>query len=114
MNPSPFSFSPGDLVRIYTKVYEGDKQRIQPFEGIIIRKRGSGLNRTFTARKISFGIGVERTFPEASPVIDKIKVIKKGKVRRAKLYYIREKIGKKAKIEEAEAKKEPVSEKVTV
>ena len=95
-------FHVGDTVRIFVKVVEGDKERIQPFEGTVIARRGSGTREMFTVRKISFGIGVERIFPLLSPSIDKIDVIKKGDVRRAKLYYLRGKKGKAAKIKEKE------------
>ncbi len=95
-------FSVGDTVRVFVKVIEGDKERIQPFDGVVIAKRGSNTRETFTVRKISFGVGVERIFPLYSPVIDKIEVLKKGKVRRSKLYYLRSKKGKAAKIKERE------------
>lgn len=94
------NFNVGDTVRIYVKVIEGDKERLQPFEGIVISRRGSGLKETFTVRKISFGVGVERIFPVHSPSIDKIEVIKQGDVRRAKLYYLRGKKGKESKVKE--------------
>ncbi len=93
-------FRAGDTIKVYFKIKEGDKERVQPFEGIVIRKRGSGTGATFTVRKISYGVGVERTFPLHSPLIEKIEVIKRGKVRRARLYYLREKVGKKAKVKE--------------
>ena len=93
-------FRPGDTVRVYVKVKEGDKERIQAFEGVVIRKRGSGTDGTFTVRKVSYGIGVERTFPFNTKVIDKIEVLKRGIVRRARLYYLRERKGKAAKIKE--------------
>lgn len=93
-------FKPGDTLRVHVKVVEGDKERLQPFEGIVIARRGSGLKETFTVRKISFGIGVERIFPLHSPSIDRIEVIKRGDVRRAKLYYLRTKKGKEAKVKE--------------
>lgn len=93
-------FHPGDLVKVFVKVFEGDKERIQPFEGVVLRRKGAGFEETFTVRKMSYGIGVERTFPVYAPVVQKIKVIKKGKVRRAKLYYLRGRIGKRAKIAE--------------
>lgn len=95
-------FNVGDTVRISVKVVEGDKERIQPFEGVVIARRGSGTRETFIVRKVSFGIGVERIFPLCSPAIDKIEVLKKGKVRRAKLYYLRGKKGKAAKVKEKE------------
>jgi len=93
-------FSVGDTVRVYVKFYEGGKERIQPFEGIVIRKKGSGIRQTFTVRRTSFGEGVERIFPLHSPVIEKIEVLRKGKVRRAKLYYLRSKRGKKLRVKE--------------
>lgn len=92
-------FKPGDTVRVYSKIQEEGKTRIQAFEGTVIGMKGSGLRRSFTVRRISYGEGVEKTFPIHSPSIDSIKVVKKGKVRRAKLYYLRKKIGKKTKIE---------------
>ncbi|MFN3966327.1 MAG: 50S ribosomal protein L19 [Endomicrobiia bacterium] len=87
-------FSPGDTIKVYTKIREGDIERIQAFEGIVIRRHGRNLDETFTVRKISFGVGVERIFPLHSPNIEKIEVIKKGSVRRAKLYYLRKIVGK--------------------
>ncbi|MCX8027576.1 MAG: 50S ribosomal protein L19 [Thermodesulfovibrionales bacterium] len=97
-------FSVGDTVRVHVKVVEGDKERIQPYEGIVIGRRGSNINETFTVRKISFGVGVERIFPLHSPTIDKLEVIKRGAVRRAKLYYLRDKKGKDAKVKDKERK----------
>lgn len=95
-------FNVGDTVKVYVKVVEGDKERIQPFQGVVIARKGSGARETFMVRKISFGVGVEKIFPVFSPNINKIEVIKRGSVRRAKLYYIREKKGKAAKIKEKE------------
>jgi large subunit ribosomal protein L19 len=95
-------FRVGDTVRIYVKVVEGDKERLQPFEGIVIARKGGGLRETFMVRKVSFGIGVERIFPLHSPSIDRIEVLKRGDVRRAKLYYLRSKKGKDAKVKEKE------------
>ncbi|GAB4482352.1 MAG: 50S ribosomal protein L19 [Thermodesulfovibrionales bacterium] len=95
-------FSVGDTVKVYVKVVEGDKERIQPFQGVVISRRGAGARESFIVRKISFGIGVERVFPISSPSVDRIEVIKKGKVRKAKLYYLRTKKGKAAKIKEKE------------
>lgn len=95
------SFRPGDTLRVYVKVVEGTRERIQLFEGVVIKRRGGGISETFTVRKISNGVGVERTFPLNSPRIDKIEVARFGKVRRAKLYYLRELRGKKARIKEA-------------
>ena len=89
-------FRVGYTVRVYYKIKEGDKERIQPFEGVVIRIRGSGAGKTFTVRRESFGVGIERTFPYYSPNIEKIEIVKIGKVRRAKLYYLRELKGKEA------------------
>jgi large subunit ribosomal protein L19 len=97
---SPFHV--GDTVKVFTKVVEGDKERLQPFEGVVISRKGGGTRETFTVRKISFGIGVERIFPLHSPSVERIQVTRAGKVRRAKLYYLREKKGKKAKVKEKE------------
>lgn len=94
------SFRVGDVVRVDLKIVEGDNERLQAFEGIVIRKRGHGIGATFTVRKISFGVGVERTLPLHSPRIDSMKVLRSGKVRRAKLYYLRNLSGKAARIEE--------------
>jgi len=93
-------FGPGDLIRIVTSVKRGDRERMQRFEGIVIKIRGSGTGKTFTVRKVTQGVGVEKIFPYNSPIIKSIEVMKKGKVRRAKLYYLREKEGKAAKIKE--------------
>jgi|SRR5512145_85379 large subunit ribosomal protein L19 len=93
-------FSIGDTVRVFVKVVEGDKERLQPYEGVVIARKGSGSKETFTVRKISFGVGVERIFPVHSLSIDQIKVVKRGDVRRAKLYYLRDKKGKDAKVKE--------------
>ncbi len=95
-------FNIGDTVRVSVKVVEGDKERIQPFDGVVIARSGGSTRETFTVRKISFGVGVERIFPVYSPTIDKIEVLKRGSVRRAKLYYLRGKKGKAAKIKEKE------------
>lgn len=93
-------FSPGDTVAVHTKVIEGDKERIQIFQGVVLQKRGSGINTTFTVRKISNGVGVERIFPLHSPRIAKIERLRAGKVRRAKLFYLRNLRGKAARIDE--------------
>jgi len=93
-------FRPGDTVRVHVKVREGDKERLQMFEGIVLRRREGGLRSTFTVRKVTYGVGVERTFPLHSPMLDKIEVIRQGRVRRAKLYYLRSLRGKAARIEE--------------
>jgi len=95
------SFNVGDTIKVFFKVIEGAKERLQAFEGIVISRRGGGLRESFTVRKISFGVGVERTFPLHSPKIDSIKIVRRGKVRRAKLYYLRALTGKAAKIKEA-------------
>jgi len=94
------NFNPGDTLKVYIKIKEGGKERIQMFEGICIARKGGGLKETFTVRKISFGVGVEKIFPLHSPSIDKIEVVRYGDVRRAKLYYLRELKGKKAKVKE--------------
>ena len=91
---------PGQTVRVDVKIKEGDKSRIQAYEGIVVKVQGSGIGKTFTVRKISSGVGVERTFPLHSPIIDKIVVVREGKVRRAKLFYLRNRSGKSAKIKE--------------
>ena len=93
-------FKPGDTVRVHVRVVEGDKQRIQVFQGVVIARRGGGTRETFTVRKISGGIGVERIFPLHSPNVDKIEVMRRGRVRRAKLYYLRGRTGKAARIAE--------------
>ncbi|AKE41481.1 50S ribosomal protein L19 [Corynebacterium kutscheri] len=93
-------FRPGDTLDVHVKVIEGSKSRIQVFKGVVIRRQGDGIRETFTVRKVSFGIGVERTFPVHTPNIEKIEVITRGDVRRAKLYYLRELRGKAAKIKE--------------
>ncbi|MFE5319624.1 50S ribosomal protein L19 [Paenibacillus sp. NPDC056579] len=94
------SFRPGDTVKVHVKVIEGSRERIQLFEGVVIKRRGGGISETFTVRKISYGVGVERTFPVHSPKIDKLEVARRGKVRRAKLYYLRGLRGKAARIQE--------------
>ena len=93
-------FSPGDTVRVHVKIREGEKERIQLFSGIVIARRGGGIRETFTVRKISGGVGVERIFPLHSPIIERIEVERKGAVRRAKLYYLRARKGKAARIDE--------------
>lgn len=94
------SFRPGDTLKVHVKVIEGSRERIQLFEGVVIKRRGGGISETFTVRKISYGVGVERTFPINTPKIDKIEVARRGKVRRAKLYYLRGLRGKAARIQE--------------
>ena len=93
-------FSPGDTVKVSVKVHEGDKERVQAFEGVVIRKRGDGLRATFTVRKVTYGVGVERTFPIHSPMVEKIERTRRGRVRRAKLFYLRKLRGKAARITE--------------
>ncbi len=93
-------FAPGDTVKVNVKVREGERERIQAFEGVCIARKGGGLQESFTVRKISFGEGVERVFPIYSPLVDSIQVVRRGKVRRAKLYYLRERRGKSARIAE--------------
>ncbi len=100
------AFRPGDTLKVHVRVIEGSRSRIQVFQGAVIRRSGGGLQETFTVRKVSFGVGVERTFPVHTPIIDKIEVVTRGDVRRAKLYYLRDLRGKKAKIKE---KRETVS-----
>ena len=99
-------FRPGDTLRVHVRVVEGTRSRIQVFQGAVIRRQGGGLRETFTVRKVSFGVGVERTFPVHTPVIDKIEIVTRGDVRRAKLYYLRDLRGKAAKIKE---KRDPVA-----
>lgn len=94
------SFRPGDTLKVYVKVKEGTRERIQMFEGVVIKRRGGGISETFTVRKISYGVGVERTFPLHTPKIDRIEVARRGRVRRAKLYYLRKLRGKAARIRE--------------
>ncbi|MFN3217632.1 MAG: 50S ribosomal protein L19 [Acidimicrobiales bacterium] len=93
-------FGPGDTVKVHVRVVEGTRERVQVFEGFVISRRGGGIHESFTVRKVSFGVGVERTFPLHSPIIEMIERVTRGDVRRAKLYYQRDRIGKKAKIKE--------------
>jgi len=93
-------FGPGDAVRVHVKVVEGERERIQVFEGIVLKRSGGGLTETFTVRKVSQGVGVERTFPVHSPGIEKIEVTRRGKVRKARLFYLRQRLGKAARIKE--------------
>ena len=93
-------FRPGDTLKVQVKVVEGNRSRVQVFQGVVIRRQGDGVRETFTVRKVSFGVGVERTFPVHTPVIDRIEVVTRGDVRRAKLYYLRDLRGKAAKIKE--------------
>ena len=94
------NFNVGDTVKVYVKIKEGTRERIQMFEGTVIKKQNGGLRETFTARRVAYGTGVERTFPMNSPIIDKMEVVRKGKVRRAKLFYLRDRVGKAAKVKE--------------
>ena len=96
-------FRPGDTVRVHVRVVEGNRERIQVFQGAVMRRQGSGARETFSVRKVSFGVGVERTFPVHSPILAKIEVVSEGDVRRAKLYYLRDRVGKAAKIKERRA-----------
>ena len=93
-------FNVGDTVQVHVKVKEGNRERIQVYEGIVMKRQGGGLSETFTVRRISYGVGVERTFPLHSPKLDRIEVVRKGKVRRAKINYLRGRVGKRAKIKE--------------
>ena len=93
-------FGPGDTLKVHVRVVEGTRERLQVFQGVVIRRKGSGIRETFTVRKVSFGVGVERTFPVHSPIIARVEVVSRGEVRRAKLYYLRDRVGKSAKIRE--------------
>ena len=93
-------FAPGDSLKVHVRVIEGTRERTQVFEGVVIRRQGSGIRETYTVRKVSFGVGVERTFPVHTPVVEKIEVSTLGDVRRAKLYYLRDRVGKAAKVKE--------------
>ena len=97
-------FRPGDTLKVHARVVEGNRSRVQVFQGVVIRRQGSGLRETFTIRKVSFGVGVERTYPINSPVVDRIEIVTRGDVRRAKLYYLRDLRGKAAKIKEKREK----------
>jgi large subunit ribosomal protein L19 len=99
-------FRPGDTLKVHVRVVEGSRERVQLFQGVVIRRQGSGVRETFTVRKVSFGVGVERTFPVHTPIIQKIEVATRGDVRRAKLYYLRDLRGKAAKIKE---KRDPIA-----
>jgi len=94
-------FGPGDRVKVYFKVVEGNRERLQAFDGVVIRRQGGGLRETFTVRRVSYGVGIERTFPVHSPRIDRIEVVRRGRVRRAKLFYLRGLSGKSARIADA-------------
>ncbi len=100
LKPGKFDFRAGDTVKVHTKVVEGDSERIQIFDGTVIARRGSGISETFTVRKVSYGVGVERVFPVHSPRIDRIELVKAGKVRRSKIYYLRGLSGKAARLSE--------------
>ena len=93
-------FGIGDTVKVYVRITEGEKQRIQLFEGTVIARKGGGISETFTVRRVSYGVGVEKTFPIHSPNVQSVEVVRRGKVRRAKLYYLRDKVGKNAKVKE--------------
>ena len=93
-------FGPGDTLKVHVRVVEGNRERLQVFQGVVIRRKGSGIRETFTVRKVRFGVGVERTFPVHSPILARIEVVSRGEVRRAKLYYLRDRVGKSAKIPE--------------
>ena len=93
-------FQPGDTIKVYSRIVEGEKERIQIFEGVVIKKKGGGSRASFTVRKVSYGVGVEKVFPSCSPNLAKIEVVRRGRVRRAKLYYLRELRGKAARIKE--------------
>ena len=94
------AFGPGDNLKVHVRVVEGNRERVQVFQGVVIRRNGSGARETFTVRKVSFGVGVERTFPVHSPIVSKIEVVTRGDVRRAKLYYLRDRVGRAAKVKE--------------
>lgn len=94
------AFRPGDTLKVHVRVVEGNRERVQVFQGVVIRRQGAGLRETFTVRKVSFGVGVERTFPVHSPTIARLEVVTEGAVRRAKLYYLRERSGRAAKVKE--------------
>ena len=96
-------FAPGDTLKVHVRVVEGNRERTQMFQGVVIRRKGGGARETFTVRKVSFGVGVERTFPVHSPILARIEVVSRGDVRRAKLYYLRDRVGKAAKIRERRA-----------
>src|SRR5207247_5840893 len=96
-------FAPGDTLKVHVRVVEGNRERVQVFQGIVIRRKGSGSRETFTVRKVSFGVGVERTFPVHSPILARIEVVSPGDVRRAKMYYLLDRIGKAAKVRERRA-----------
>jgi len=100
LKESPATFEIGDTVRVDVKIREGDRERIQAFEGTVIARKGSGVGETFTVRRVSYGVGVERVFPVHSPNVADVKIIRHGKIRRSKLYYLRDRVGKAAKVKE--------------
>ncbi|MBQ5743354.1 MAG: 50S ribosomal protein L19 [Clostridia bacterium] len=100
LREEPFKFEIGSTVRVHVKIKEGSRERIQVFEGTVIAKKHGGISETVTVRRVSYGVGVERTFPVNSPNLEKVEVVRRGKVRRAKLYYLRERVGKNAKVKE--------------
>ena len=100
LKAAPPQFNIGDTVRVHVNIREGNRERIQDFEGTVIARKGSGIAETFTVRRVSYGVGVEKIFPVNSPIIDKVEVVRHGKVRRAKLYYLRGRVGKGAKVKE--------------
>jgi len=110
-NPNIPTLAPGDTVKVSTRVVEGDKERIQVYQGVVIRIRNSGPGSSFTVRRVAYGVGVERTFPLHSPLVEKVEVTRHGKVRRAKLYYLRGLSAKKARIKERRTAKEPAQNK---
>jgi large subunit ribosomal protein L19 len=93
-------FGPGDTLKVHVRVVEGNKERVQLFQGVVIRRQGAGIRETFTVRKLSYGVGVERTFPVHTPIVQRIEVVSRGAVRRAKLFYLRDRIGKAARVKE--------------
>jgi large subunit ribosomal protein L19 len=93
-------FGPGDTLKVHVRVVEGNKERVQLFQGVVIRRQGSGIRETFTVRKLSYGVGVERTFPVHTPIVQRIEIVSRGAVRRAKLFYLRDRIGKAARVKE--------------
>ena len=96
-------FTPGDTLKVHVRVVEAGRERVQVFQGVVIKRQGSGVRETFTVRKVSFGVGVERTFPVHSPILQRIEVLTRGDVRRAKLYYLRDRVGRAAKVKEKRA-----------
>lgn len=105
-NPKVSPFNTGDTVRVLIRVKEGDRERVQPFQGTVIRSRGSGPGATFTVRRVSYGVGIERTFPLNSPLLEGVEIMRRGRVRRARLYYLRGLSGRKARIKEKERRPE--------